>query len=999
VLELSACISAHRCSGTLWVGFVNSANAVLSYASGNAVVGNQAARGSYTDFPKSKLIVTVPAGAVGFFVFFRMDSVTGNTPFMFVSALMIAGTTATATETSPYVAPGITSIDGSGIISGSITARTIAADQITARHLVLGDPSNMVPNGDFLNGSSDGWVLQGNAYVQPVAANDAGGQWRVSCSNNYVAGYLSRPIQVTPGDTLYISGMVYSTHSSGNTGFILEFTDQDGGAYTASYHYTGLKGQWTRVEGRAVVPAGRQRVQVVMFSDLAGGVGLYGKIQLRRAASAEMVVDGAIITRHMTAGTINADRLVAQSITTAQIAAGAIKTDQLDVGAVTAGKIGVGLSSGNLVWNSDQALAGWYGFAASIAGPTIGLRAYLAGFVVTGTKNAVQIYCPGTPAAGQYAYFDLWYPNADNSPNSIWPIQAGKQYEFTVYVSVHRCTAYVQMVWMNAAGNVVATSASPRLAENGAGPVPSEGWRGKVQATAPSDATGVILRVVQDYDGRSEPYVMASGFYLGVVPAGTSTAVFSDYAPQGNTIITGAGISTNSLNANRIVANTITTTQIQSGGVHADRLVANSITTGQIATGGVHADRLVAGSITSTQIAANTISAAKLLIGMRPMTCVGLNFEMQVDGNGNKTGWLTWTAGYIAVLGDANEFAGFGIVAGSIYTGFQETHVWWDRGAGYLSSRVGGSDVLNSERIPMAYWSSASGLAVLKGGIQIDGDKITTRSIKAAKIGVGEIQTGHMSANSISGDRIQAGTLSADRITTGTLTVNAVLNIGSQTELWSDGNGGGYRWRNKWNDQWRGTIGYLGPWTGDTNDFGIIIWGTDNNVKFRVSNAQNYINGLMIGDAEIINAKIANLTLGNEKIQNEAVTRGAFGATGANNREVIVPITVRNAGTRLVIWGFRTGGAGYRDVAGAVTGNLQIWVARPGQGWGLIRDIPNAHSYEWQGGVNANWIRHMPTSDCVQFDTYEGGYHQIMVRDTSASPASAVTVAVVEFSK
>lgn len=135
VLEFSACLSAHRCTGQIWVGFVNSANAVIAYVNGSTVTDRPAARGTYADFPKSKLIVTAPAGAVGFFVFFRMETLTGADPFLFVSALMIAATTATATETSPYVAPGITFIDGTRIITRTISANRIVADSITASEI------------------------------------------------------------------------------------------------------------------------------------------------------------------------------------------------------------------------------------------------------------------------------------------------------------------------------------------------------------------------------------------------------------------------------------------------------------------------------------------------------------------------------------------------------------------------------------------------------------------------------------------------------------------------------------------------------------------------------------------------------------------------------------------------------------------------------------------------------------------------------------------------
>lgn len=73
------------------------------------------------------------------------------------------------------------------------------------------------------------------------------------------------------------------------------------------------------------------------------------------------------------------------------------------------------------------------------------------------------------------------------------------------------------------------------------------------------------------------------------------------------------------INADRLIANSITTTQIQVGTVTGDAggagtgdIAATTIVGGNIQTGSVNADRITAGTITAAQIAAGTIDATRL---------------------------------------------------------------------------------------------------------------------------------------------------------------------------------------------------------------------------------------------------------------------------------------------------------------------------------------------------------------------------------------------------
>ncbi|MGW5961018.1 hypothetical protein, partial [Methylorubrum thiocyanatum] len=177
----------------------------------------------------------------------------------------------------------------------------------------------------------------------------------------------------------------------------------------------------------------------------------------------------------------------------------------------------------------------------------------------------------------------------------------------------------------------------------------------------------------------------------------------------------------------------------------------------------------------------------------------------------------------------------------------------------------------------------------------------------------------------------------------------------------------------------------------------LLLWGTDGVNRIRFSNAINFVDGVTILDATIQNAKIANLTIGNEKVQNDAITNGAASIGGAFQRDREVWLNIRRPGTRVGIWVSRTGNPSTMSLASSNPGLLRTLVARPGQGWGDIRQIPNAFTFEYVG--NGNAIRHMPTSDMSHYTCDVAGSWGFRVIDDSNSDASAASITVIEFSK
>lgn len=677
-----------------------------------------------------------------------------------------------------------------------------------------------------------------------------------------------------------------------------------------------------------------------------------------RTVSAGNIVTGTLTGNEIQANSVNADRLVANSITTAQIAAGAIKAGQIDAAAITADKLGVGLNTGNLIWNSDREVAGFVSFVPA-AGVATGEGN--SDWTVSGQKG-IAILAGGANPSAKLSYADLLFPLAAGGTTPLVPVQAGRTYEWTCYLSAHRCRAYIEAHWWNGSQYAVAGYGSNIENVQGVG-APNDVWRSRLKVTAPADAVGILLRIVQVTNGGTDAYLVASAPYFGLVPDGTPAGTYSAYAPQSRTIISGGQIATNSLHANRITAGTITTDRVATGGLHADRIQSGTITTTQIQAGGVHADRIQAGTITATQIAANSITAGRLNIEVRGIMPVNVYFEMERDGNGNATGWLKWTAGQVEWIDDNGNRAFSGIPAGRMQRGSDGwVTVWFDKAApGQLWANPGNNIPAiraNPNLILVATSADLTGVIVNWGGTVIDGDKITANSIQARNIAANQIQTFHMAANSISGDRIQAGTLSADRITTGTLTTSSTISLGAsgQTDIVAFPEGGTMRVRNRALNQWRAAFGYLGPWTGDGDDFGLLLWGADGVNRVRFSNAINFIDGAVILDATITSAKIGSLqvksaniedlTVGNSKITDFAVS--TITAASSPNRDTTTNIVSRSGNSRFLILAFFNGNSN----AGSTLGPGAFNISRNGA------QLTN---------VNASFALFKPDSGNLQF--------------------------------
>lgn len=837
--EFSAYLSLHRCRGRIYVDFMDNAGNYVGTISTDLANGGSAG-GDPLTYPRIKLITKSPATATRALVYFMGHTITGDNPYIFVSGFMFAATKEGATETSPYVAPGVTTIDGGNLIArtvsatrltaysitadeisaNAIVARTIAAEAVTTAHmkagtidasvltagsikagllaansvqsdnitagsvtaskLVLTDTSNSVLNGDFggsaATGNFEGWTAI-DGTISTAGDDDAGGRHRFASSAR--DGAWSNYISCNPGDEIYVSAM-NNNQSAYSANLIVVF--QTAGSEILEFQIVASRpansGTWLRLEGRSrKAPSRAQRYRVLLQTDRTGtGNGTlcyWGKVQARRAGSAEMIVDGAISARTINAASVFGDQGIFNSLKAGLATFGGLGADQISAGAITAAKLGVGLSTGNLIWNSDQVLDGYYGHFGDTG--TWDDRGRRNDFGIHGTKTVYMHATGKSPGSGSVCACDLQVPNADGAKDSMFAVQGGETYEFSAYISVHRCAAYFQVLFFTSDRQTqVGGGNGNSLTSNFASGAPTDAWRSRGIVVAPANAALAIVRLVAYGTGENDPYAFFSGMYLGKVPPGTT--VYSAYAPQSRTVIAGGQISTGTLDAKAIRANSITSDQIQTGSILVDRLNADQLRARIVDTDGLQASRIVVGGdarlsswasgtqINGGAIAANSITTQSLKIMSRPISIAGINFEMQVDANGYKTGVLTWTSGWLAYIDDAGNQTGVTINAGSFQTSFVETHIYWNKGWADLQATRASVDTIAFDRVLMASYTGSTGLLVVKGGTSIDGDRISTRSIKALQIAAGAIQAINIGANQVTADHIVGGSVQARHI-------------------------------------------------------------------------------------------------------------------------------------------------------------------------------------------------------------------------------------------
>lgn len=269
--------------------------------------------------------------------------------------------------------------------------------------------------------------------------------------------------------------------------------------------------------------------------------------------------------------------------------------------------------SGNLLYNSAPALGneqkgwqiGWYN--TSIA-PALG-----TGFDSWRPSGGGSVYATITGAPTIGGAFDVLQTNKV-------PVVGGSWYDASAYTSSHRCTSYVTIAWFDSNDTYINEVGGSQVAIAGGGALINWG-RTMLFAQAPANAAKASFYVRSIVNG-TDPYCFVAFAYLGKSVVGQT--VHSDWSEGTSAGATRTGELTNDAGFTTLSAVASQGYVLPAGVAYAINTNTTTIDGAKITTGSIAADKIVANSITGDMLYGGVIYN----IGGTPS-----NYTMKIDLN------------------------------------------------------------------------------------------------------------------------------------------------------------------------------------------------------------------------------------------------------------------------------------------------------------------------------------------------------------------------------
>lgn len=234
-------------------------------------------------------------------------------------------------------------VTANAIAAGSVVTDKLAANAVTASRMVLSDTANLITNGAFEdpdgNLSADGWTFVNAAAAGPLAGFPGGRSFGLRFAAPDAVNKFAtweKLIPVVEGESFAPRLDVFRQGAT-NGNLIQQVLWYDADRVllsgTVALNLTTTKpAGWSSHAGAIVTaPAGAQFMLWRCYANTAHTTGWWAASNfiVRKAANAELIVDGAIL----------AEKIAANAITSAKIAAGAVTANEIAANAVTSAKI------------------------------------------------------------------------------------------------------------------------------------------------------------------------------------------------------------------------------------------------------------------------------------------------------------------------------------------------------------------------------------------------------------------------------------------------------------------------------------------------------------------------------------------------------------------------------------------------------------------------------------------------------------------------------------
>lgn len=195
----------------------------------------------------------------------------------------------------------IANLDAGKITTGFLAAARLAARSIEVSKLVVADTSNMAV--DPLVDEAFGVNWTGTGAERASVANSVSSLNAIRNSGSGSSHWESVGfIPVEPGASYHLSAEMHRETAGSNSLGIQFYTDAKATVGSVEYVVTGNTGSWARLGDLVEAPSTAAYAKIVGDGTGASGSGnhFWTGMVLRRAMTGELVVDGAILARHVT---------------------------------------------------------------------------------------------------------------------------------------------------------------------------------------------------------------------------------------------------------------------------------------------------------------------------------------------------------------------------------------------------------------------------------------------------------------------------------------------------------------------------------------------------------------------------------------------------------------------------------------------------------------------------------------------------------------------------
>lgn len=238
---------------------------------------------------------------------------------------------------------------------GAITADKVRAGAITTNKLTVGDFTNLVPNGAFINGINDEWD-RGTVVAATLAGVPAGAPTQYVRMQSERDTYVGDWFPVKEGDRFYCEMTAATSNSGVPISLGLHYVDKDNKPYWTVFtpRISPTGGKWVTQGGEiGITIANATKAKVFMQVDGTTG-STFGtwyvtNAKIHRKTDSNLLVNGSVIADKIAANAVTAGKIAANQINANHIIAGAITTDHLAAAGISADKITSGVIDANRV--------------------------------------------------------------------------------------------------------------------------------------------------------------------------------------------------------------------------------------------------------------------------------------------------------------------------------------------------------------------------------------------------------------------------------------------------------------------------------------------------------------------------------------------------------------------------------------------------------------------------------------------------------------------------